>query len=200
MVILDVSDNAPEVTKASDKTNDVTRRKCDVTIASASVIKVDDSMTSPKPVNGVIDLCDTTNSTENGSGMSSGDSAPGGGSENQSKPSVSVQNGKCVSAINDSQLFSSQSSQHKGTSRKETLSTMHTSTPITANGSCAVVPKFGAEGSALVTPQASSVRASVSDTPSSAQTSNYRYQLISHNNGRIRIPIAIWTVNQITTL
>ena len=180
---MDVSDSTPEVTKASDKTNDVTKRKCDVTIASASVIIVDDSMTSPKPVNGVIDLCDTTNGTENGSEVSSGDSAPGGASENHSKAGVSVQNGKSVSAINDSQLFSSQSSQHKGTSRKETFSTMHTSTPITTNSSSAVVRNFGADGSALATPQASPVRASMLDTPSSAPTSNYRYQLISFNNG-----------------
>ena len=177
-----MSDNAPEVTKASGKTNDVTKRKCDVTIASASVIIVEDSMKSPKSVNGIIDLCDTTNSTESGSGMSSGDSAPGGGSENQSRAGVSVQNGKSVSAINDSQLFASQSSQHKGASRKETFSTTHTSTPITANGNSAVVRKFGAEGSALATPQASPVRASMFDTPSSAPTSNYRYQLISCNN------------------
>ena len=178
---MDVSDSTPEVTKASDKTNDVTKRKCDVTIASASVIIVDDSMASPKPVNGVIDLCDTTNSTDNGSGVSSADSAPGGGSENQNKSGVSEQNAKSVSAINDNQLFSSQSSQHKGTSRKETFSTMHTSTPIIANGSSAVVREFGAEGSALATPHASPVRASMFDTPSSAPTSNYRYQLISFN-------------------
>ena len=182
MIILDVSDSTPEVTKASDKTNDITKRKCDVTIASASVIIVDDSMTSPKPVNGVIDLCDTTNSTENGSGVSSADSAPGGASENQSKAGVSVQNGKKVSAVNDSQLFSNQSSQHKGTSRKETFSTIHTTTPITPNGSSALVRKFGGERSSLMTPQASPVRASMFDTPSSAPTSNYRYQLISFNN------------------
>ena len=183
MIIVDVSDSTPEVTKASDKTNDVSKRKCDVTIASASVIIVEDSMASPKPVNGVIDLCDTTNSTENGSGVSSGDSAPFGRSENQSRAGVSVQNGKSVSAINDSQLFASQSSQQKGTSRKETFSKMHTSTPITTNSSSAVIRKFGANGSALATPQASPVRASKFDTPSSAPTSNYRYQLISHNNG-----------------
>ena len=174
---MDVSDSAPEVTMVSDKTNGVTKKKCDVTIASASVIISDDNMTSPKPVNGVIDLCDTTNSSENRSEISSVYSTPSEGFENQGRSHVSDQNNKAGSGTNDNQLLS----RLKGTSRKETFSTVHTSTPVTTDGNSAVVRKFGVEGSALETPQASPVQAFY--TPSSAPTSDHRYQLSSLSNG-----------------
>ena len=168
VIILDVSDDTLKATKASNRTNDVIKRKCDVTVGSASVINVEDSVTSPKPVNGVIDLCDTTSSENTSSVYFTPDEKP----KNQSRLGISEHNNKSVSN-NDNQLLSSQSPQDKATSRedKDSFSTMHTSTPLATNGSSAV-------GATMLTPQESPVLPSVSDTPSRVSTSDKRYQLI----------------------
>ena len=180
VIILDMSDDTAKVTKASNRTNDVIKRKCDVTVGSASVIIMEESVTSPKPVNGVIDLCDTTNS-ENGSRASSVYFTPDEKPKNHSRLGVSEHHNKSVSTISNNKLLSSQSPLDKVTSRKDenSLGTMLTSTPLATNGSTAVSRKFGA---AMLTPQESPVLPSVCDTPSRVSTSDKRYQLIFLNN------------------